>query len=137
MSDGKGENEPEITRRFINNRESQIGTGNLAGLTFGQEKWKYPYEATVEHTAEFIRRAEGGFGHTRAVKDAVYGQPDRNPWDDGVVQGLLATVWPIEGPGHGTSAANRYTMMPTQEEFRKNTPPLVSRIYAPAFTRGG
>ena len=29
---------PEITRRFVANRESQQGTGNLAGLEFGQDK---------------------------------------------------------------------------------------------------
>lgn len=116
----------ETERRFVANRSSQIGTGNLAGLTFGVDKWKYPYEATVEHPAEFIRRAEGGFGVTKSTAEAVYGPPDKDQWADGPIQGIMQMFFTPEGPGHGTGGGSKYTFLPTQEEFRKNSPPMVS-----------
>ena len=56
--------DPENGRRTVADKEAQIGTGNVAGITFGVDKWKYPYNATVEHTMEFNRRKNGGFGVT-------------------------------------------------------------------------
>jgi len=122
MTDDKPE--AETTRRFVNNRDTQIGTGNLAGLTFGQDKWKYPYEAAVQHPAEFIRQTEGGFGVTQAVSDSVFGAPDKDIWSDGPVQGIYRTIFTPEGFGHGTGGGMKFMFMPTNDEFRKNTPPL-------------
>ena len=119
---------PEITRRFVANRESQQGTGNLAGLEFGQDKWKYPYEAAVEHPGEFIRRTEGGYGVTQSTAEAVYGTPNRDSWADGPVQKVMKMFFGEEGFGRGTGAGTRYTAFPTQDDFRKNSPPLVSLL---------
>ena len=127
MSD---ENKPEITRRFVANRESQQGTGNLAGLEFGQDKWKYPYQAAVEHPGEFVRRTEGGYGFNQATADSVYGAPNKDKWSDGPVQYVMRAVFGEEGIGRGTGAGTRYTAMPTQEDFRKNSPPLVYLFYS-------
>jgi hypothetical protein len=60
--------DPESGRRTVADKEAQIGTGNVAGITFGVDKWKYPYNATVEHTMEFNRRKNGGFGVTSVWK---------------------------------------------------------------------
>ena len=128
MSGDGSETTPETTRRFVNNRDTQIGTGNLAGLSFGQDKWKYPYEATVEHPAEFFRRADGGFGITDATRDSVFGAPDKDPWSEGPIQGMMnffGLVSGGEGWGAGTGSGSKYNFMPTNQEFRENTPPTV------------
>jgi len=116
---------PEVGRRFLADRYSQVGTGNVAGLSFGSDKWKYPYEATIEHPGEFVRRAEGGIGLTPGMRDAVFGPPDKDPWSDGPIQGLMSWVYSPGGPGFGTGGSTRVAYMPTQEDFRKNSPPLV------------
>jgi len=117
--------DPESGRRSVADKEAQIGTGNVAGITFGVDKWKYPYNATVEHTMEFNRRKNGGFGVTSDVAESVFGpNPAKSAWDEGPVRGILSWFGMDEMLGRGDSGASYVSFMPSAEEFRKNSPPL-------------
>merc|ERR1712037_970239 len=122
--------DPESGRRTVADKEAQIGTGNVAGITFGVDKWKYPYNATVEHTMEFNRRKNGGFGVTSDVAESVFGSnPAKSAWDEGPVRGILSWFGMDEMLGRGAFGAAHALSLRYQMRL-----PFYAAVHRTAFT---
>ena len=52
--------EIESMSRTIGDRHSQKDSAELEGIRFDEAKWQHPYEATVHHPAENLRRQMNG-----------------------------------------------------------------------------
>jgi len=105
---------------------------NLLGIKFGNDKWKYAHATTVEYPAEHVRKNEGGnpVFSTSTSSDSLYGKPDVDIWEEGIVKGITSTL--TKGWDNGWM---KTTWEISEKEFRQNAPPVP--IFSPNAVMGG